>query len=108
MDNGPTIFLGLSIVNSSDHFGFFCFVLFYFLGPHLQHMEVPSLCMLMDINHSFYGDHFAIHTDTNIKLLCFICATNMVVYVNYISIFKKVKIIVECSESAKKSRNACI
>ena len=25
MDNGPTIFLGLSIVNSSDHFGFFCF-----------------------------------------------------------------------------------
>lgn len=43
--------------------------------------------MQMDANQTYYGDHFAIHTNT--KLICGTFDTNTMLYVNHTSIKKK-------------------
>lgn len=42
------------------------------------------LCMVTDVNSTYRGDHFIIHT--NIKLLCCISEMNIALYANYTSI----------------------
>lgn len=48
----------------------------------------------------FCGDHFAVHTNTQSLMQCYMSTI--------ISLKKFLKTIVECRESAKKSRNTCI
>ena len=45
--------------------------------------------MGMDVNQTYCGDHFTIYT--NIKSLCCIPETNIMLYVNYTSILKSYK-----------------
>ena len=44
--------------------------------------------MVININQAYCGDHFTIYT--NIKSLCCTPETNIMQYVNYISILKKI------------------
>lgn len=45
--------------------------------------------MVMDVNQTYYGDHFVICT--NIESLSCTPETNVMVYVNYTSVVKKIK-----------------
>ena len=41
-----------------------------------HHTQKAKVCVVMDINKSYCGDHFS--TYTNIKLLCYIPETNVI------------------------------
>lgn len=49
-------------------------------------MTIKTLCVVMDINQTFCGDYFAMYT--NIKSVCCTPKTNIMLYINYISIKK--------------------
>ena len=46
--------------------------------------------MVMDGNQTYCGDHFAMYTNT--KSLCCTPETNIMLYINYISIFLTIKL----------------
>ena len=50
-------------------------------------------------NENYHGDHFAVYT--NIKLLCYTPEINIMLYVNYTSVFKKRRQIPSLSHSRK-------
>ena len=47
----------------------------YILKVLITHKKA-TVCVVMDINKSYHGDHFS--TYTNIKLLCYIPETNVI------------------------------
>lgn len=57
-----------------------------FLKVHITRKNILYLCVVLDVNETYCGDHFTKHT--TIKSLHYIPETNIELYVNYTPIKK--------------------